>query len=166
MTSITRVSEFDVTALDALCAESVAEGYKIVVRLCDEWHSGVNRFGAVGEALFVAQSSTGILGVCGLNRDPYIDDASIGRVRHLYVRPSYRRQGIGRALVKAVMDAASIHFRTLRLRTTPAAESFYRVLGFQGITSGNEPTFILELDRALEPTASHRWMPLEFRHRG
>jgi len=147
MTSITRVTELDVSDLYALQAESVAEGYRFVVRLCDEWLSGVNRFGALGEGLFVAQGSTGILGVCGLNRDPYVDDPSIGRVRHLYVRPAWRRQGIGRDLVGAIMDAASLHFRVLRVRTTPAAESFYRALGFQCAISGKDPTYVLELDR-------------------
>ena len=145
MTSIAKVAELDMVALETLHAESVAEGYKFVGRLCDEWRSGMNRFGAPGEGVFVAQNLTGIVGLCGLNRDPYVDDPSIGRVRHLYVRPSYRRQGIGRALVRTVMDAASIRFRRLRLRTTPFAESFYRALGFQCVSSGHDRIYVLEL---------------------
>ena len=132
-------------ALETLRAESVVEGYKFVARLCDEWRSGLNRFGASGEGLFVAQDLAGIVGVCGLNRDPYVHDPSIGRVRHLYVHPSYRRQGIGRALVRTVMEAARIRFRMLRLKTTPAAESFYRSLGFQCISSDKDPIYVLEL---------------------
>jgi len=89
---------------------------------------------------------TGIVGVCGLNRDPYVDDPSIGRVRHLYVSPSHRRQGIGRALVRTVMDAASDRFRMLRLRTTPVAGSFYGALGFQSVSSGHEPVYVLNLE--------------------
>jgi GNAT superfamily N-acetyltransferase len=145
MTSIAKVTELDVVALDTLRTESVVEGYKFVARLCDEWRSGMNRFCAPGEGLFVAQNLTGIVGVCGLNRDPYLDDPSIGRVRHLYVSPSYRRQGIGRALVRIVMDAAGNHFRTLRLKTTPVAGSFYQALGFRCVSSGNEPVYVFEL---------------------
>jgi hypothetical protein len=74
VTSIAKVTELDVAALETLRAESVAEGYRFVGRLCDDWRSGVNRFGASGEGLFVAQGLGGILGVCGLNRDPYVDD--------------------------------------------------------------------------------------------
>ena len=144
MTSIAKVTELDVAALETLRAESVVEGYKFVARLCDEWLSGLNRFGAPGEGLFVAQNLTGIVGVCGLNRDPYVDDASIGRVRHLYVSPSCRRQGIGRALVRTVMDAATNRFRMLRLRTTPVAGSFYQRLGFQCVSTGKEPVYVLE----------------------
>ena len=145
MTSIAKVTDLDVWALESLRAESVAEGYKFVTRLCEEWRNGVNRFGAPGEGLFVAQNGTGIVGLCGLNRDPYADDPSIGRVRHLYVSPSHRRQGIGRALVRTVMDAAKELFRMLRLRTTPVAGSFYVALGFQRVSSGHEPVYVLEL---------------------
>ena len=143
--TIARITELDFAAIDILCAESVAEGHKFVARLFDEWRSGMNRFNAPGEAFFVAESATGIVGVCGLNRDPYAGDASIGRIRHLYVLRAHRREGIGRALITAVIDAARIHFRTLRLRTTPAAEAFYRALGFKCVTPGHDPTYVLEL---------------------
>lgn len=146
MVAISKVTELDVTIFHSLLTESVAEGYKFVARLCDEWISGDNRFAGPGEALFVAQNLTGLVGVCGLNRDPYVDDPSIGRVRHLYVLPAFRRQGVGRALVRGVMDAASLHFRSLRLRTTPAADSFYRALGFQRVTSADESTYVRDLE--------------------
>jgi len=145
VTSIAKITELDFPALEAVRAESVLEGFKFVARLCEEWRSGANRFDAPGEGLFVAQNSTGIVGVCGLNRDPYVDDLAIGRVRHLYVSPSCRRQGIGRALVTTVTEAARIRFRMIRLRTTPDAGSFYRALGFQCVSSVNDPIYILEL---------------------
>ena len=145
MVSVVKVTEWDVVALADLRSESVAEGYQFIARLCDEWRSGANRFDAPGEGLFVAQHSSGLVGVCGLNRDPYVDDPSIGRVRHLYVNPSHRRQGVGRSLVTTLIEAAAVRFRILRLRTTPGAESFYQALGFQCPIAGHEPIYVLHL---------------------
>ena len=69
--------------------------------------------------------------VCGLNRDPYLGDPGVGRVRHLYVLKAYRHLGLGRSLVQAVMDAAQGHFHMLTLRTeNPVAARLYVSLGF------------------------------------
>jgi len=73
--------------------------------------------------------------VCGLNRDPYLRDATVGRVRHLYVAVDHRRRGIGTELVSAVMSLARGHFARLRLRTdSPDADEFYLSLGFMPVT--------------------------------
>lgn len=72
-----------------------------------------------------------VVGVCGLNRDPYDDDAATGRVRHLYVADAARRDGVGTALVRAVEDAARGSFTRLRLRTlNPRAARFYEAIGY------------------------------------
>ena len=69
--------------------------------------------------------------MCGLNVDPYIDDAGVGRVRHLYVLTAWRRLGVGRELVEQVIRAARGRFTTLRLSTSnPAAARLYEALGF------------------------------------
>src|SRR5262249_44829517 len=73
-----------------------------------------------------------LVGVCGLNVDPYADAPAVGRVRHLYVLESRRRLGVGRRLVEEVIRTAGSRFDTLRLRThNPAAARPYGALGFR-----------------------------------
>jgi GNAT superfamily N-acetyltransferase len=116
-------------------------------RLCEEWVSGANRFDAPGEALFLALADGQVVGVCGLNRDPYAHNARAGRVRRLYVLPTHRRSGVGQALLEAVIAHAPNHFGLLRVRTDAAGE-FYTARGFQRDDSDTEATHVLELTKA------------------
>jgi GNAT superfamily N-acetyltransferase len=130
--SIHQVEDLAHRSLDGLIAESRAQGFRFLRRLADEWRAGTNRFDAPGEALFVATCDGRVVGVCGLNADPYAADARTGRVRHLYVAAHYRRAGVGRALIARVVAAANRSFTRLTLRTdTLAGDAFYRALGFQ-----------------------------------
>lgn len=123
--------------MDSLARAASAEGFGFVQRLMDEWDSGANRFDLPGEALFVARAGPMLIGVCGLNRDPYAKGAAnngIGRVRRLYVLPPFRRCGVGRDLTAAVLAAARRTFARLRLRTNnPLAAAFYEAIGFAPI---------------------------------
>lgn len=115
--------------LEMLVEESLAEGFGLLARLQDDWRSGANRFDAPGEAFFVARQRGSLVGVCGLNLDPYASDPAVGRLRRLYVRARFRRHGVGRALVRAAL--AHAHFRRVRVRTNTAEGcSFYEALGF------------------------------------
>lgn len=130
--------------LDGLVEASLAEGHALVRRLRDDWRTGANRFDRPGEALFAVREGGGLLGVCGLNRDSYTIDPAIGRLRHLYVAPTARRRGIGRALVEATLIHAASHFRVVRLRTrSPEADLFYRALGFASETRDPHATHLL-----------------------
>src|SRR5262245_21325780 len=113
MTIVTRVTELGLFTLQELRVESLREGFRFVERLCNEWVSGANRFAGPGEALFLALDDDHVVGVCGLNRDPYTGDPSIGRVRSLYVAPTHRHHGVGRALLKTVITYARSNFRVL-----------------------------------------------------
>src|SRR5437762_6892154 len=108
--------------VDELVADSEQAGLRLVRRLVDEWADGSNRFDRPGEALFGAWVDGRLVGVCGLNVDPYAGDARVGRVRHLYVLDASRRGGVARALMAEVLGAAGGRFGTLRLSTSnPAA---------------------------------------------
>jgi GNAT superfamily N-acetyltransferase len=132
-------------ALAPLIAESEREGWRFVRRLAEEWARGANRFDRPGEALFVARAGASVIGVCGLNADPYAANGAVGRVRRLYVLRAYRGQGVGRRLVQAVVAAAAGRFRTLRLRTaSPKAARLFERLGFQPVAGVADSTHILE----------------------
>jgi len=68
-------------------------------------------------------------------------DAHRGEMKRLYVRPAYRKSGLGKALVKAVINAARrIGYRELRLDTLASmtsAQALYRRLGFAEIPPYN-----------------------------
>jgi GNAT superfamily N-acetyltransferase len=128
---IERLRELPAAHLAPLIADSERDGLRFVSRLAEEWESGRNRFDRPGEALFGALTDGRLVGVCGLNIDPYAGAPRIGRVRHLYVLIAHRRHGVGRQLVGAVVVAARGPFATLRLSTAnPQAARLYETLGF------------------------------------
>jgi ribosomal protein S18 acetylase RimI-like enzyme len=139
------VSVLPLDALAPLLAESEGEGWRFVRRLADEWARGANRFDRPGEALFMAQAGGSIVGVCGLNADPYAADGAVGRVRRLYVLRAYRGRGVGRRLVQAVVAAAAGRFRVLRVRTENSdASRLYERLGFQPLPGAPDSTHLME----------------------
>ncbi|HEU0013376.1 MAG TPA: GNAT family N-acetyltransferase, partial [Longimicrobium sp.] len=116
---------------DALLDASAAEGFRFLARLRDEHASGRNRFDAEGEVLLGAFRGGELVGVGGLNRDPYSGDPRTGRIRHLYVLPTHRRHGTGRRLTGELLAHARHWFDRVVLRTdTAAAARFYEALGF------------------------------------
>lgn len=131
-------AEFDIrqirslgTELAPLVAEADREGHAFVRRLRDDWKSGGNRFDRAGEALFGAFCGGRLVGIGGLNRDPYTKADNVGRLRHLYVAPDMRGRGVGRLLVERILAETRGSFTLLRLRTLSTdAAAFYRRLGF------------------------------------
>jgi ribosomal protein S18 acetylase RimI-like enzyme len=81
-------------------------------------------------ALFIAYVDGEVAGCAALR--PLGRDA--GEMKRLYVRPAYRKSGVGKRLIDAIMEAARrSDFRTLHLDTLPSmtsAQALYRKLGF------------------------------------
>jgi GNAT superfamily N-acetyltransferase len=130
----------------ALLAASLAEGHNLVKRLGDDWNDGSNRFDRPGEIALQARLGAKLVGVGGLNRDPYLDDPAVGRLRHLYVLPDARGKDVGRELVLTLLDEARLTFRRLRLRTSqPEACLFYLALGFEETPDEPDATHLFRL---------------------
>lgn len=114
-----------------LRGEAEREGFRFLGRLESDWRAGENRFDEPGEVLLGAFVDNVLIGVGGLNRDPYAKVASRGRLRRLYVHPGWRGIGVGQALVGALVDLAALAFVEVSLHTdTAVASSFYRRCGF------------------------------------
>lgn len=129
-----------------LIALSLREDFYAMQRMRDDWDAGTNRFDRPGEILFEARAGARLVGICGLNRDPYAKSSEVGRVRHLYVDPEFRRRGVGRSLVFKIMECASRSFLRLRLRTLRAdADLFYVALGFRRVAGETEVTHEMAL---------------------
>jgi ribosomal protein S18 acetylase RimI-like enzyme len=79
-------------------------------------------------------------------RDPYLDDATVGRLRNLYVSPSWRGRGLGASLTRRVIELAPAAFRLLRLRAADQrAARLYERLGFAPVTGLPHCTHLLPL---------------------
>jgi GNAT superfamily N-acetyltransferase len=139
-----RTQALDPSRIDILAPlldESTREGFGFLRRLVEEHASGAVRFDAAGDLLLGVFDGVELVGVGGVTRDPYADADDVGRIRHVYVRRSHRRRGVGAALVRALDEHAQRHFTTLRLRTdTEGASAFYAALGFATLTPGGTAT--------------------------
>ncbi len=143
---ISKTDELSVIELEPLLEDSRNQGILLVQRLVNDWISKKNCFNQEGEVLLMAKDEDRLVGLCGLNIDPYCPVPGLGRVRHLYVLSSKRRQGIGSQLIKQIVKQARQHFDLLNLRTNNAqADKFYLAQGFQPSYERPECTHILRL---------------------
>ena len=72
-----------------------------------------------------------LVAIGGLNKDPFSNGQTIGRLRRFYVDKEYRRNGIGSLLVKRIIDEAKINYKVLVLHTdTEQANEFYCSIEF------------------------------------
>ncbi len=109
-------------------------GYRNIETLVNEFDSGVNRFSKPGEALFGAYEPTSILGIGGINIDPYYGQATVARVRRLFVKPDARRRGVATALMLQIEEIGRKYFSKLRLFTnSETASRFYINLGYRTV---------------------------------
>ncbi|MFR3777734.1 MAG: GNAT family N-acetyltransferase [Enterobacter sp.] len=96
------------------------------------WQRGENRFNAPGEKLLGAFLNGRLVGVCGLNRDPFSQQPRAGRIRHLYVSAIARAGGrLVKQLLTVVMADASIWFDFLNTHAPETAYGFYHRAGFR-----------------------------------
>lgn len=102
----------DAPGFAALRIESLEQHFNMLRRLAENWQSGKNRFNAPGETLLGAFVNHQLVGVCGINSDPFSPQPRAGRIRHLYISERYRRRGIGQQLLS-------------RLSPTPAPGSTF-----------------------------------------
>jgi ribosomal protein S18 acetylase RimI-like enzyme len=93
-------------------------------------------------------------------------DAGICEMKRLYVRPAWRRYGLGGRLAKAVIEAArTCGYRCMRLDTLAsmtAAIALYESLGFRRIDSyyDNPSSCAVFMELSLGKKASRRGKPV------
>lgn len=122
--------------LDQLLLEAEAEGFEMISVLQDEWRSGANRFERSGEILALATIDGEVAGIGGVTQD-FMDSGWL-RMRRFYVRPAYRRLGVGRQIALFVLEHAKAFDRPIVLYTAgPEAEAFWPTIGFTPIERDN-----------------------------
>ena len=135
--SVVRVVGVLPAGFSKLRDEARLEGFNHVERLAYEWEQGIVRFDRPGEALLAAHDKNELAGIGGLTIDPFQSD--LFRMRRLYVRPRFRREGIGHALVASLLEEAGTD---IVVNAPQDAQPFWRAMGFKPDIS-NHYTHIL-----------------------
>ena len=144
---IKKIKDSSIGLLEILANEANSEGYRFVQRTIDEWRNCINTFSKKGEILFGIFISDLCVGIGGLNVDPFINNPNIGRIRHVYISPKYRRKGLATLLLRKIIQIAVKHFELLRLYTeNPNASSFYESLGFIESKAEKETHILKDLE--------------------
>lgn len=147
----------DLADVPLLGEHASREGIRFLQRLEAEWTAEVNRFDRPGEVLLGAHLEQRLVGIAGLNQEPYEPLDGRGRLRHLYVDPDYRRCGIASALVTRLLAHAVPSFTEVRLRTwTAEGAAFYKALGFRPLNSPTA-THAIEVRAALPARRRQGW---------
>lgn len=88
-------------------------------------------------ALLLALVNQQVAGCCALRPLDSADDPNAAEMKRLYVRPAYRRLGLGRQLAEAILDAArQCGYSCVLLDTLDemeTARALYEDLGFEEI---------------------------------
>jgi GNAT superfamily N-acetyltransferase len=125
--------------IDELARSARNEGFLFLDRLIGDHRTGDNMFARPGEVLFAVREDGRLVGIGGLNIDPFDTSGTTGRLRRLYVDPTCRGRGMGKALVRALESVAVQHFVALRLFTDDAtAARFYLALGYSAVASDGQ----------------------------
>lgn len=148
ISEITDLSRFDLTEM---ITESKLEGHRHIQKLADHYASGENRFDQPGEVLLGAFDQNQLVGICGLNREPFSAQGNLGRVRRMYILKGYRRLGLGKRMIHEVLHRAEGEFDELVLRAgTKAAGMFYLALGFKETDTYEQVTHSLIINNKKE----------------
>nr|WP_141538126.1 GNAT family N-acetyltransferase [Bacillus cereus] len=117
--------------INHLLQESKEEGFKFLTKLVSEYKTGINRFNKTGECLYGIFQEGMLIGIGGLNKDPYTEDNKIGRLRRFYILKDYRRIGLGKLLLNRLISHAEKYFQIVVLHTdTKQGDMFYIANGF------------------------------------
>ncbi|MCV9910050.1 GNAT family N-acetyltransferase [Brucella sp. HL-2] len=109
--------------------EAASEGFNNMSTLQSEWNDGSNIFDRPGEILALATINGEPAGIGGITRD-FIDSTWL-RMRRFYVRPAYRRRGVGRGIAHFVLNHALQFNAQISLYADGAeARTFWPTLGF------------------------------------
>lgn len=130
----------DVDQIRRLAEQSREEGFTFLVRMLGDLESGQLSLDDTQQFFLGVFEHDELLAVGGVTPDPYVDRTDTGRIRHVFVKQSERRGGIGRFLLAALEERACRQFDILRLRTdTTAAARFYERIGYD-VTSEADAT--------------------------
>ncbi|TDL77837.1 GNAT family N-acetyltransferase [Peribacillus frigoritolerans] len=148
MITVKRLDSVKTEEILNLLDESKREGFRFLERLAADYQSGDNTFNKPGEMLLGAFHNETLIGIGGINQDPYSQNEKAGRIRRFYVSKEHRRQGVGELILRALLEEAEDFFDVAVLRTdTQEASLFYKQAGFIEKNRFENSTHYLDLKR-------------------
>ncbi len=121
--------------------------------LLEQQIAKLQQFSPPSGCLLLAEYQGKITGCAGLRKI----GENVGEVKRMYVQPEYRRKGIGRSLLQAIItEARQIGYSQIRLDSAPfapEAQALYYSVGFQNI----KPYLESEIPEKYHP----RWVFME-----
>ncbi|MBR3191507.1 GNAT family N-acetyltransferase [Bosea sp. (in: a-proteobacteria)] len=142
---IVRVAEALPDGLPALQDEAAAEGYRFVEGILEEWDAG--RYAGKDErnTLLAVYREGALAAIGAVTPDPYDPAPDLLRIRHVYVRPGNRREGVGRVLASALIQQGLALAPRLSLNAAGAgASAFWEAMGFRPDHGGTRRSHLLE----------------------
>jgi GNAT superfamily N-acetyltransferase len=125
---VLREPELPIESMTELVSTAGSEGHSFVVRLVRDFNSGAIKRADPQVALLVAWEHSRAVGVVVLSSDEKRPD--IGRLRHLYVLPSHRGQGVGTNLCERALALARARFGVVHMSVPGPPRTFYERQGF------------------------------------
>lgn len=142
---IVRLSEALPDDLHLLQDEAAAEGYRFVEGILEEWDAGHYQADDERNTLLVVYREGVLAAIGAVTPDPYDPAPDLLRLRHVYVRPEYRREGVGRALASALIQQGLALAPRLSLNAADAgASAFWEAMGFRPDSGGTRRSHLLE----------------------
>ena len=128
---IQQIEDLMIYEHEYLVQESKDEGFYFLIKLISEYENKINTFNKTGECLYGIFHGEKLIGIGGLNEDPYTENNKIGRLRRFYITKDYRRIGLGNLLLKRLLYHAEKYFKVVVLHTdTKQGDAFYIANGF------------------------------------
>lgn len=128
---IQQIEDLMIYEHDYLVQESKEEGFNFLKNLINEYENELNTFNKSGECLYGIFQEERLIGIGGLNEDPYTENNKIGRLRRFYIAKDYRRIGLGKLLLNQLLSHAEKYFKVVVLHTdTKQGDVFYTANGF------------------------------------
>ncbi|EJR63055.1 hypothetical protein IIO_02152 [Bacillus cereus VD115] len=110
---IQQIEDFMIYEHDYLVQESKDEGFNFLIKLISDYENKINIFNKTGECLYGIFQGDTLIGIGGLNKDPYTVDNNVGRLRRFYISKDYRRIGLGNLLLNRLLCHAEKYFELL-----------------------------------------------------
>ncbi|PEY25750.1 GNAT family N-acetyltransferase [Bacillus anthracis] len=128
---IQQIKDLMIYEHDHLVQESKEEGFNFLIKLISEYENKINTFNKTGECLYGIFQGKKLIGIVGLNEDPYTENNKIGRLRRFYIAKDYCRIGLGKLLLNQLLSHAEKYFKVVVLHTdTKQGDAFYNANGF------------------------------------